>query len=63
MRRYKKYKLAAEKTVEFMLISCGTRLTSFDIRELKDYLMKEDELELDTLGNRKRHFCYYRYYR
>ena len=52
VRQYKKYKLAAGKTAKSILISCGARLAPFDIRELRD-LMKEDELELDTLGDRK----------
>ncbi|SNH91145.1 Protein virD4 [Streptococcus pneumoniae] len=52
VKQYKKYKLAAEKTAKSILISCGARLAPFDIQELRD-LMKEDELELDTLGDRK----------
>ncbi|SJP54002.1 Conjugal transfer protein traG [Clostridioides difficile] len=52
VRQYKKYKLAAGKTAKSILISCGARLAPFDIQELRD-LMKEDELELDTLGDRK----------
>ena len=52
VKQYKKYKLAAGKTAKSILISCGARLASFDIQELRD-LMKEDELELDTLGDRK----------
>ena len=52
VKQYKKYKLAAGKTAKSILISCGARLAPFDIRELRD-LMKEDELELDTLGDRK----------
>ncbi|HFH1537112.1 TPA: VirD4-like conjugal transfer protein, CD1115 family [Streptococcus pneumoniae] len=52
VKQYKKYKLAAGKTAKSILISCGARLASFDIRELRD-LMSEDELELDTLGDRK----------
>lgn len=52
VKQYKKYKLAAGKTVKSILISCGARLAPFDIRELRD-LMGEDELELDTLGDRK----------
>ena len=51
-KQYKKYKLAAGKTAKSILISCGARLAPFDIQELRD-LMKEDELELDTLGDRK----------
>ena len=52
VKQYKKYKLAAGKTAKSILISCGARLAPFDIQELRD-LMKEDELEIDTLGNRK----------
>ena len=52
VRQYKKYKLAAGKTAKSILISCGARLAPFDIRELRE-LMSEDELELDTLGDRK----------
>ena len=52
VKQYKKYKLAAGKTAKSILISCGARLAPFDIRELRD-LMSEDELELDTLGDRR----------
>ena len=52
VRQYKKYKLAAGKTAKSILISCGARLASFDIQELRD-LTAYDELELDTLGDRK----------
>ena len=52
VKQYKKYKLAAGKTAKSILISCGARLAPFDIQELRD-LMKEDELELDILGDRK----------
>lgn len=52
VKQYKKYKLAAGKTAKSILISCGARLAPFDIRELRK-LMSEDELELDTLGDRK----------
>ena len=52
VKQYRKYKLAAGKTAKSILISCGARLAPFDIQELRD-LMKEDELELDTLGDRK----------
>ena len=52
VKQYKKYKLAAGKTAKSILISCGARLAPFDIQELRD-LMSEDELELDTLGDRK----------
>jgi type IV secretion system protein VirD4 len=52
VRQYKKYKLAAGKTAKSILISCGARLAPFDIRELRE-LTSYDELELDTLGDRK----------
>ncbi|CYX42990.1 Protein virD4 [Streptococcus suis] len=52
VKQYKKYKLAAGKTAKSILISCGARLAPFDIGELRE-LMSEDELELDTLGDRK----------
>lgn len=52
LKQYKKYKLAAGKTAKSILISCGARLAPFDIQELRE-LMSEDELELDTLGDRK----------
>ena len=52
VKQYKKYKLAAGKTAKSILISCGARLAPFDIQELRD-LLQEDELELDTLGDRK----------
>ncbi len=52
VRQYKKYKLAAGKTAKSILISCGARLAPFDIRELRE-LMSYDELDLDTLGDRK----------
>jgi len=52
VRQYKKYKLAAGKTAKSILISCGARLSPFDIQELRE-LMEYDELELDTLGDRK----------
>lgn len=52
LRQYKKFKLAAGKTARSILISCGARLSPFDIQELRD-LMKYDELELDTIGDRK----------
>ena len=51
-RQYKLYKLAAGKTAKSILISCGARLAPFDIQELRDLTMY-DELELDTLGDRK----------
>jgi type IV secretion system protein VirD4 len=50
--QYRKYKMAAGKTAKSILISCGARLAPFDIRELRQ-LMEYDELELDTLGDRK----------
>jgi len=53
VRQYKKYKLAAGKTAKSILISCGARLSPFDIKEVRD-MMSEDELELDTLGGYKR---------
>jgi type IV secretion system protein VirD4 len=49
LRQYKKYKLAAGKTAKSILISCGARLSPFDIEEVRD-LMMYDELELDKLG-------------
>ena len=52
VKQYRKYKLAAGKTAKSILISCGARLAPFDIKELRD-LMSEDEMELDTLGDRK----------
>lgn len=52
VRQYKKYKLAAGKTAKSILISCGTRLAPFDIAELRE-VMSYDELELDSLGERK----------
>ena len=52
VRQYKKYKLAAGKTAKSILISCGARLAPFDIKELRD-LMEYDELELDTVGEKK----------
>ena len=52
MKQYRKFKMAAGKTLKSILISCGARLSPFDIAELRD-LMAEDELELDTLGDRK----------
>ena len=51
-RQYKLYKLAAGKTAKSILISCGARMAPFDIQELRDLTMY-DELELDTLGDRK----------
>ena len=51
-RQYKLYKLAAGKTAKSILISCGARLAPFDIKELRE-LMETDEMELDTIGDRK----------
>jgi type IV secretion system protein VirD4 len=52
VRQYKKFLLSAGKTRSSILISCGARLAPFDIRELRE-LMESDEMELDTLGDRK----------
>lgn len=52
VKQYKKYKLAAGKTAKSILISCGARLAPFDIEELRD-LMSEDEMALDTIGDKK----------
>ena len=52
VRQYAKYRLAAGKTAKSILISCGARLAPFDIKELRD-LMAYDEMELDTIGDRK----------
>ena len=52
VKQYKKYKLAAGKTAKSILISCGARLAPFDIKELRE-LMETDEMELDTVGDRK----------
>lgn len=52
LRQYKKYKLAAGKTAKSILISCGARLAPFDIQELRE-MTAYDELELDTLGDKK----------
>ena len=52
VKQYKKYKLAAGKTAKSILISCGARLAPFDIAELRE-VMSYDEMELDTLGDRK----------
>ena len=52
VRQYKKYKLAAGKTAKSILISCGARLAPFDIKELRE-LTAYDEMELDTLGDKK----------
>ncbi len=52
VKQYKKYKLAAGKTAKSILISCGARLAPFDIEELRD-LMEYDEMELDTIGDKK----------
>ena len=52
VKQYRKYKLAAGKTRSSILISCGARLAPFDIREVRE-LMEDDELELDTIGDKK----------
>ena len=52
VRQYKKYKLAAGKTAKTILVSCGARLAPFDIAELRE-ITSYDELELDTLGDKK----------
>ena len=52
VKQYRKYKLAARKTAKSILISCGARLVPFDIKELRE-LMSEDELALDTIGDKK----------
>ena len=52
VKQYRKFKMAAGKTLKSILISCGARLAPFDIKELRD-LMETDELELDTLGDSK----------
>lgn len=52
VRQYKKYKLAAGKTAKSILVSCGARLAPFDIDQVREITMY-DELELDTLGDRK----------
>ena len=52
VKQYIKFKMAAGKTLKSILVSCGTRLAPFDIKELRD-IMTEDELELDTMGDRK----------
>ena len=52
VKQYRKFKMAAGKTLKSILISCGARLAPFDIKELRD-LMEYDELELDILGDQK----------
>ncbi len=52
VKQYRKYKLAAGKTAKSILISCSARLAPFDIKELRE-LMETDEMELDTIGDRK----------
>ena len=52
VKQYRKFKMAAGKTLKSILISCGARLAPFDIKEMRD-LMEYDELELDTLGDQK----------
>ncbi len=52
VRQYRKFLLSAGKTRSSILISCGARLAPFDIREVRE-LMEDDELELDTIGDKK----------
>ena len=52
VKQYVKFKMAAGKTLKSILVSCGARLSPFDIKDLRD-IMTEDELELDTMGDRK----------
>ncbi len=52
VKQYLKFRLAAGKTLKSILVSCGARLAPFDIKELRD-IMDDDELELDTMGDRK----------
>lgn len=52
VRQYAKYKLSAGKTAKSILVSCGARLAPFDIKELRE-ITAYDELELDTLGDKK----------
>ena len=52
VKQHVKFKMAAGKTLKSILVSCGARLAPFDIKELRD-IMTEDELELDTMGDRK----------
>ena len=52
VKQYVKFKMAAGKTLKSILVSCGARLSPFDIKELRD-IMTEDKLELDTMGDRK----------
>ena len=52
VKQYVKFKMAVGKTLKSILVSCGARLSPFDIKELRD-IMTEDELELDTMGDRK----------
>ena len=52
VKQYRKFKMAAGKTLKSILISCGARLAPFDIKELRE-LMETDEMELDTIGDRK----------
>ena len=52
VKQYVKFKMAAGKTLKSILVSCGARLSPFDIKELRD-IMTEDELELDMMGDRK----------
>ncbi|MCU6720954.1 type IV secretory system conjugative DNA transfer family protein, partial [Porcipelethomonas ammoniilytica] len=52
VRQYRKYKLAAGKSAKSVLLSCGVRLSPFDIQDIRD-LMTYDEMELDKIGDRK----------
>ncbi len=52
VRQYRKFKLSAGKTAKSILVSCGARLAVFDIAEVRE-VTAYDELELDTLGDRK----------
>ena len=52
VKQYRKFKLAAGKTLKSILVSCGARLAPFDLKEIRE-IMADDELELDTLGDRK----------
>ena len=52
VRQYRKFKLAAGKTLKSILVSCGARMAPFDIAELRE-VTAYDEMELDTLGDRK----------
>ncbi len=52
VRQYRKYKLSAGKSAKSVLLSCGVRLSPFDIQDIRD-LMTYDEMELDKIGDRK----------